>query len=72
MAKTVGLGEIERIGTGIANLDKLIQGGIPRASIVLLVGAPGTGKTVFCLQYMATGAKAGDKCVYIASKILKA
>jgi KaiC/GvpD/RAD55 family RecA-like ATPase len=43
--------------TGIANFDKLLEGGLPKGAIVLLSGSPGTGKTIFALEYVFNGAK---------------
>ena len=45
-----------RVKTGIPGLDELLQGGLIRNSSVLLRGTCGTGKTVFCLQYLTFGA----------------
>ena len=36
---------VSRIQTSIPGLDKLIQGGLPKSSITLVSGTPGTGKT---------------------------
>lgn len=46
---------IERIKTGIEGFDDLIEGGIPVGSKILVVGSPGTGKTIFGLQYLYNG-----------------
>ncbi len=58
--------EIERIETGIKELDDLIEGGFPSNSSVLVSGPSGTGKTIFCIQYLMHGAEKGDKCLYVA------
>ena len=47
---------VDRIQTGIPGLDELISGGFPRNSNILIVGGPGTGKTIFALQYIYAGA----------------
>jgi len=57
--------KVERIKTGISKLDNLIQGGFVKGSAVLISGAPGTGKTIFCLQYIWEGLKRGEPGVYI-------
>jgi circadian clock protein KaiC len=36
----------ERIATGCAGLDEILNGGIPANTITVLMGAPGTGKTI--------------------------
>lgn len=48
---------IERVSSGISGLDKLVEGGYPRNSVVLISGGPGTGKTTFALQYIYSGAR---------------
>lgn len=47
---------MKRIKTGIEGLDELVQGGIPEGSSVLVSGGPGTGKTIFGMQYIYRGA----------------
>jgi len=47
---------MERTATGIKGFDKLVQGGFLRGKTVLLSGTPGTGKTIFALQYLYNGA----------------
>lgn len=56
----------KRIKTGISGFDKLIQGGIPQGFVVLVIGTPGTGKTLFSLEYLYNGAKKfKEKSMYI-------
>lgn len=57
---------MERTPTGIPGFDKLIQGGFPRQSAILLSGTPGTGKTLFALQFLHNGAKQGERGIYIS------
>ena len=45
----------ERVKTGIAGLDDIMNGGIPRGQLVLLSGTCGTGKTTLCTQYIYNG-----------------
>jgi len=42
---------IERIKTGIDGLDTLVQGGLPKGTFAVVTGGPGTGKTIFALQF---------------------
>jgi len=58
--------EIERIETGIDKLDGLIEGGFPSNSSILVSGPSGTGKTIFCVQYLIHGAQKGEKGLYVA------
>jgi KaiC/GvpD/RAD55 family RecA-like ATPase len=48
---------VDRIPTGIVGLDRLIGGGF----IVLVRGDSGSGKTLFCLQYLCKGASSEDE-----------
>lgn len=55
----------ERIESGIPGLDKLIEGGFVNNSVNLVAGQTGTGKTLFCMQYLLHGLKKGENGVYI-------
>lgn len=50
-----------RTKTGIPGLDELIEGGFPSGSSVLVAGGSGTGKSIFCLEYLYNGAKQFDE-----------
>ena len=39
-------GGLERVTTGISGLDEILTGGLIKGAVYLLVGAPGTGKTI--------------------------
>lgn len=56
---------MERVKTGIEGLDDLIEGGFPKGSNVVITGTPGTGKSIFGMNYIAEGCKNGEKCLYI-------
>lgn len=56
-----------RVPTGINGLDHLIEGGFPKGSLVLLAGNPGTGKTVFSMQFLYKGAENyGENGIYVS------
>jgi len=56
-----------RVPTGIDGLDSLIEGGFPKGSLVLLAGNPGTGKTIFSMQFLYRGAeKYGENGIYVS------
>jgi KaiC/GvpD/RAD55 family RecA-like ATPase len=61
----VTVGRIERVKTGIKGLDELLSGGLPKESITLVSGPPGSGKSIFCYQFIATGIQEGKKCLYL-------
>jgi circadian clock protein KaiC len=42
---------ISRIPTGIVNLDRILGGGLPKGSISVLAGPPGSGKTILAQQF---------------------
>lgn len=50
----------ERVSTGVAGLDRMLDGGLRRGSSTLVVGAAGTGKTVLGLHFLFAGAAAGE------------
>lgn len=56
----------DRISTGITGLDEMLGGGFPRGHIVVVMGAFGTGKTTFGLQFLMSGLKAGENCIFIS------
>ncbi len=60
------MGNIERVKTGVPGFDELIDGGIPKGFNLLITGGPGTGKTIFGLQYIYNGAINGENGVYVS------
>jgi len=56
---------INRVKTGIPGMDKLMEGGIPEGSVVLLSGGAGCGKTTFSCQFIMEGLNMGENCLYI-------
>jgi len=61
-------GEVERLSTGVPDFDRLIAGGIPRGFLVAGTGEPGTGKTIFCIHFIAQGVKESDVCIYVTTE----
>ena len=51
--------------TGIAGLDAILGGGLPPARLYLVDGSPGTGKTTLALQFLLTGARRGERALYV-------
>jgi circadian clock protein KaiC len=50
-----------RVKTGINGFDDLIDGGLERDSMVIVVGSAGTGKTLLSMQFLYEGAKNFDE-----------
>jgi len=48
---------LSKVATGIQGFDEISRGGLPRSRTSLVIGGPGTGKTVFALQAMANAAR---------------
>ncbi|MGQ0507861.1 MAG: ATPase domain-containing protein [Myxococcaceae bacterium] len=53
--------------TGDHALDKILGGGIPERSMVVLAGEPGSGKTILTLQILFSAARKGKKCIYFTT-----
>jgi archaellum biogenesis ATPase FlaH len=52
--------ELPRVATKIKGFDQLVEGGFPKGSSIMVRGSTGTGKTIFCLQYLYQGAVESD------------
>lgn len=50
----------DRVATGVAGLDALLLGGLPRASATMVEGGTGTGKTLLGLHFLLEGARRGE------------
>jgi len=44
----------------------MLLGGIPEGHTVAVLGSPGTGKSTFVLQFIYTGLKNDENCVYLS------
>ncbi|MFZ6644811.1 RAD55 family ATPase [Undibacterium sp. TJN25] len=53
----------KRLSMGIPMLDKMMGGGLPAAYSLLVVGPSGSGKTVLATQFLAEGARIGERGV---------
>ena len=56
---------VNRISSGIKGFDKLTGGGFKKGSINLIAGGPGSGKTIFAIQFLVEGIKNGENGIYI-------
>jgi hypothetical protein len=55
----------ELFSTGMADVDAMLGGGIPRSSITEVSGAVSTGKTSFALSTLATITQLGNACAWV-------
>ena len=57
----------ELVSTGVEGLDSILAGGITERSTVLVSGNPGTGKSIFGIQYLYHGVTEHDeRGVYVS------
>jgi circadian clock protein KaiC len=56
-----------RVSTGIEGLDRLIDGGFMAGKTYLVSGEPGTGKTVFGMQFLNHGLMNGENGIYASA-----
>ncbi|MCC6718743.1 MAG: DNA repair protein RadA [Acetobacteraceae bacterium] len=57
-----------RTATGIAELDRVLGGGLVAGSAILLAGDPGIGKSTLLLQAAARLARSGRRVLYISGE----
>jgi KaiC/GvpD/RAD55 family RecA-like ATPase len=51
----------------VKGVDALLDNkGLPKGYSILVLGAPGSGKTTFGLQFLKKGAESGEKSVYVS------
>lgn len=53
-----------RLSTGVPSLDAVLGGGLVSGSATSLLGAPGVGKTLLGLSFLANSAREGRKSLY--------
>ena len=58
--------KIKKVKSGIEGFDPLIYGGFPTERSYLISGEPGTGKTIFSLQFLLEGLRNGENAIYIS------
>ncbi|MGE5627754.1 MAG: DNA repair protein RadA [Solirubrobacterales bacterium] len=61
-------GEYERLDTGIAELNRVLGGGIVKGALTLISGAPGIGKSTLLLQTANNIAKKYGRVLYISGE----
>jgi KaiC/GvpD/RAD55 family RecA-like ATPase len=56
---------MERVSSGVKGLDEILEGGFPKARTILIVGSPGSGKTILAIQFLRAGALKGERSIYV-------
>jgi DNA repair protein RadA/Sms len=59
---------VDRLSTGIAELDRVLGGGIVPGSLVLIGGSPGIGKSTITGEALGNLAAAGRKVLYVSGE----
>jgi DNA repair protein RadA/Sms len=72
-AKPIPIGDVRieeagRISTGIAELDRVLGGGLVPASLVLVGGEPGVGKSTLLLSALGAIARAGRQALLVTGE----
>jgi DNA repair protein RadA/Sms len=72
-AKPIPLADVDpsaapRIATGIAELDRVLGGGLVPGSVVLLGGEPGIGKSTLCLQLATQLQRGSGRVLYVTGE----
>lgn len=57
---------LTKVPSGIMAFDEITGGGLPCGRTTLLVGGPGSGKTIFALQFLLNGIKNGEHAIFVA------
>ncbi|KYH32265.1 ATPase domain-containing protein [Neomoorella mulderi] len=58
---------MDKLKTGIKNLDYILGGGIPVYSLNIVSGSPGSGKTIFVQNIIFNSARNGLKSLYLTT-----
>jgi DNA repair protein RadA/Sms len=66
--REVGAAPIERMSTGIGELDRVLGGGLVPGSLVLLGGSPGIGKSTLTNMALGNLQEAGHRTLYVSGE----
>jgi DNA repair protein RadA/Sms len=72
-ARPVALGDVEaseaaRLATGVPELDRVLGGGLVPASLVLVAGEPGVGKSTLLLSVLGAVARGGGAALLVTGE----
>jgi len=60
---------VQRVPTGISELDSLLEGGYPKGHGMLVSGPPGAGKTILATHFLHQSCKDGKKCMLMLTHV---
>jgi DNA repair protein RadA/Sms len=72
-AKAVPIGEVAveaatSVSSGVAELDRVLGGGLVPGAVILLAGEPGVGKSTLLLEVAAQTARSGRRTLYVSGE----
>ncbi len=59
--------DITRVATGVPNLDAILHGGLPKGSVTVVSGAPGSGKSILSQQVGFHNASAQSRALFFST-----
>ena len=57
---------LEKSSSGIAGLDEITEGGLPKGRPTLICGSAGCGKTMFAMQFLVNGVENNEPGVFVS------
>ena len=60
--ENVNIYDLQKLPSGIYDLDRMLKGGLPFGGVTLIAGKPGEGKSSFASQILANALNQGHKC----------
>lgn len=67
MAENISTNAIQKVGTGLEWLDQMMDGGLPRQSLVVIGGVPGAGKSTLAFHMMAEAVKRNTNAMLVTT-----
>lgn len=58
---------LEKINTGVPGFDDVLSGGVPKLSINIIAGPPGSGKTIFVQQLIYVNTRPDRRALYLTT-----
>ena len=66
LTHTASVATVEKTPSGIAGFDQITGGGLPKGRATLVCGGPGSGKTIFAVEFLVRGTEIGEPGVFVA------